>query len=106
MAIKKKLSLEFDVHDLPEATRAAMATCLQTESMSEWELWASVDAVMDTVGDGQFDGLSLPEGFSYTKTSLSLIPKEWWKAMAFPKPMERAMKAFWKKNPEGSIYWS
>jgi len=106
MAIKKKLALEFNTNDLPEAARVAMARCLQTEAMDEWTLWASIDAVVETICDGHFDGVSLPDDFSYKKASLPLIPKAWWKTMSFPKSMERAMKAFWKKNPEGSIYWS
>jgi hypothetical protein len=104
--IRTQLNLELCTDDLPEATRLAMARCLQTEAMDEYTLWANIDAVIDSIADGQFEGVTLPEDFKYTKDAVGDIPKAWWKAMAFPKPMEKIMKAFWRKNPHSSINWT
>lgn len=104
--IKAKAALEFNTSDLPNSTRIMMAQCLETTEMDEWTLWADINAVLDCINDGHFDPVALPDDFEYDKPALKLIPKEWWTLMAFHPAMEKKMKAFWKKNPESSIYWS
>ena len=97
--------LKFTPNELSKTAEFFLSQRFMQEDYESY--WCSINGLLEAIEEGDlFTGVALPEGFNWKKKSnLTGIPKSWWTLMAFPKKVERAMKAFWKKNPEGEIEW-
>ena len=104
-----KLSFIPSEPDLSDTAKGYLEKRFMREDYESY--WLSIESLIEDLGgcDGTtiFGDVKLPEKFNFNKKlKVADIPKEWWKLIAFPPKVERAMKAFWKKHPMGEVEWT
>jgi hypothetical protein len=102
------LSLKFTLDELSDTAKSFLEQRFMEEDYES--MWCSIESILEEIAncDGTiFTGVALPEKFNWNRKRYTLadIPKEWWKLMKFGMSVERKMKAFWKKHPDGEIRW-
>jgi hypothetical protein len=102
-----KLSFVPSEPDLSKTAKSFLEKRFVQEDYKSY--WIDIASLFDDLGgcDGNtiFTGVKLPKKFNMNKLTVADIPKEWWKLMAFSPKVEKAIKAFWKKHPEGEVEW-
>lgn len=100
-----KPALIFTPADVSPQAKAYLEMHLMQEDYKSY--WCDIDTILDLIAQGEFTGVKLALKFNFNKKRYGLadIPPLWWKVMAFPPKVERAMKKFWKANPTGRIEW-
>jgi hypothetical protein len=84
--------LKFAIHELPRPAKKILERGYQIDDDPD-HLWIDIGSLEDGIAEGRFPGVKK-------------FDKTWWKLMAFSGKMEKEMKAFWKKFPDGEVEWS
>lgn len=98
--------LKFTPDDLSPTAKSYLERRFMQEDYKSY--WCSISSILDDIAEGEtsiFKGLILPEKINWKRPTIDTLPKGWWKMMAFPPKIARAMKAFWKKHPTGEVEW-
>jgi hypothetical protein len=91
--------------DLSDTARGFLEKRFQQEDYKSY--WCDIDSLVDEIFDEYsiFPGIAKFMSKRRRKAALEILPKEWWKMMAFPPKVERAIKKFWKEHPTGKVVW-
>lgn len=102
--MRTKQTLKFNIDDLPQKPKDILRQGYQVND-NEHHLWCDLNAILDGIGLGDFEGVKPPQEVSEPLT-VGDVPKSWWKLMSFSPAMARKMKKFWSENPSGEIEWT
>lgn len=90
-----KYKLKFAPQEFPNGAKKLLQNGYCVNDDPE-HLWFDVISVLDGIAENRFHGVEVQD-------KAEKIPETWWKLMKLPAELEKEIRAFFEKNPEGEV---